>query len=75
MFASLVNELTGLCLKTYGSQGDSKCKVLFYGMTNEYFFNNRITKDKIQCKLHNYTCRPRMLILPMNMEYIKGIKT
>ena len=25
-----------------------------------------------QCKLHSYTCRPRMLILPMNMEYSKG---
>ena len=26
MFATLANELTGLCLKTYGSHGDSKWK-------------------------------------------------
>ena len=44
MFAALVIELTGLCLKIYGCLGDSKWKVLFCGMT-EYFLHNRITKD------------------------------
>ena len=29
-------------------------------------------KIQIQCTLHNYTCRPSKLILPMNMEYVKG---
>ena len=38
MFATLFNELTGLGLKTYDSLGYSKWKVLFYGMTEEYFF-------------------------------------
>ena len=33
MFATLVYELTGLCLKTF-----FKWKVLFYGMTEEYSF-------------------------------------
>ena len=45
MFATLVNALTGLCLKTYGSLADSKWKVIFCGMTEEYFLHNGITKN------------------------------
>ena len=44
MFATLVNT-AGLCLKTYGSLGDFIWKVLIYGMTEEYFLHNGITKD------------------------------
>ena len=35
-----------------------------------FFCTVGLPKIQIQCKLHNY--HARMLILPMNIEYIKG---